>query len=112
MWSRDMHAARSPSPCPEAGWGMGLHPAARLPSSCSSPSSPANPSHSSSATPTTARPLPQEYGAITPGYHIKKHHWITLHGGRDITSKLVKDPPDAPTAEASRDTAVEAVTGP
>jgi predicted DNA-binding protein (MmcQ/YjbR family) len=35
--------------------------------------------------------LRQEHPSITPGYHMNKRHWITVHGGADITGALVGD---------------------
>jgi predicted DNA-binding protein (MmcQ/YjbR family) len=29
--------------------------------------------------------------AITPGYHMNKRHWITIHGGAEISEGLVED---------------------
>lgn len=42
------------------------------------------------ADPEDALALMQEFPSITPGYHMNKKHWITLHASADITAPLVK----------------------
>lgn len=43
------------------------------------------------ATPEDSLALHAEYVAITPGYHMNKRHWITLHPGGDLDRQLVED---------------------
>lgn len=43
------------------------------------------------ATPTDSEALRSGYEAITPGYHMNKKHWITLHPGADLGRQLVED---------------------
>ncbi len=43
------------------------------------------------ATPEDSLALRAEYAAITPGYHMNKRHWITLHPGGGLSRKLVED---------------------
>lgn len=30
------------------------------------------------------------YQSITPGYHMNKKHWISVHGGGEITAELLE----------------------
>ncbi|WP_416966859.1 MmcQ/YjbR family DNA-binding protein [Streptomyces sp. 4F14] len=44
--------------------------------------------------PDDAAALRQQYAEITPGYHMNKKHWITLHGGaldEGLVEELVTD---------------------
>lgn len=35
--------------------------------------------------------LREQHEDITPGYHMNKRHWITLHPGGDLRKQLVED---------------------
>lgn len=35
--------------------------------------------------------LREEYASITPGFHMNKWHWITLHAGEALQEGLVDD---------------------
>ncbi|MFJ9742008.1 MmcQ/YjbR family DNA-binding protein [Streptomyces sp. NPDC101166] len=35
--------------------------------------------------------LREQYAEITPGYHMNKKHWITLHGGGALDRGLVEE---------------------
>lgn len=35
--------------------------------------------------------LREQHEDITPGYHMNKQHWITLHPGGDLQKRLVDD---------------------
>lgn len=41
--------------------------------------------------PDDGRALRQAYADITPGYHMNKKHWITLHPGGELDSGLIDD---------------------
>ncbi|MEU0189804.1 MmcQ/YjbR family DNA-binding protein [Streptomyces afghaniensis] len=41
--------------------------------------------------PDEASALRQQYAEITPGYHMNKKHWITLHGGGALEPGLVEE---------------------
>ncbi|MFF4013972.1 MmcQ/YjbR family DNA-binding protein [Streptomyces sp. NPDC001843] len=41
--------------------------------------------------PDEAAALREQYAEITPGYHMNKKHWITLHGGDAIDHGLVEE---------------------
>ena len=41
--------------------------------------------------PEDGQALRQQHPGITPGYHMNKRHWITLHGERDLTPLLVAE---------------------
>jgi predicted DNA-binding protein (MmcQ/YjbR family) len=43
------------------------------------------------ADPDDAVALREEHADITPGYHMNKIHWITVHGGESIDGKLVEN---------------------
>lgn len=43
------------------------------------------------STPADGRTLRESYRDITPGYHMNKRHWITLHPGGEIDATLVDD---------------------
>ncbi|MCH1883988.1 MmcQ/YjbR family DNA-binding protein [Agrococcus sp. ARC_14] len=43
------------------------------------------------ADPEEARALQSEHADITPGYHMNKRHWITLHPGGSLTTALVDE---------------------
>jgi predicted DNA-binding protein (MmcQ/YjbR family) len=41
------------------------------------------------AAPEDGKALREQYETITPGYHMNKQHWITLHPGGDLRKQLV-----------------------
>ncbi len=43
------------------------------------------------ADPEDSRALREQHEDITPGYHMNKRHWITLHPGGDLGKSLVDD---------------------
>lgn len=43
------------------------------------------------ADPQDAKALRDTYDDITPGYHMNKKHWITLHPGSSLQQDLVED---------------------
>jgi predicted DNA-binding protein (MmcQ/YjbR family) len=43
------------------------------------------------ADPQDAKALRDTYDDITPGYHMNKKHWITLHPGGSLQKGLVED---------------------
>lgn len=43
------------------------------------------------AAPDDARQLREAFSAITPGYHMNKKHWITLHPDGGLDASLVDD---------------------
>lgn len=43
------------------------------------------------AAPEDGKALRDQHGDITPGYHMNKQHWITLHPGGDLPRQLVDD---------------------
>lgn len=43
------------------------------------------------ASPSDARALREAYDAVTPGYHMNKRHWITLHSDGDLDAEIVDD---------------------
>jgi predicted DNA-binding protein (MmcQ/YjbR family) len=43
------------------------------------------------AAPEDGMALREQHEDITPGYHMNKQHWITLHPGRDLRKRLVDD---------------------
>ncbi len=43
------------------------------------------------ATPADARSLREAHRDITPGYHMNKQHWITLHPGGDLNGPSIDD---------------------
>ncbi len=43
------------------------------------------------ADPADSMALRQAHESITPGYHMNKKHWITLHPGEDISKQLIDD---------------------
>jgi predicted DNA-binding protein (MmcQ/YjbR family) len=43
------------------------------------------------ADPEDSRALREQHEDITPGYHMNKQHWITLHPGGDLQKRLVDD---------------------
>jgi predicted DNA-binding protein (MmcQ/YjbR family) len=44
------------------------------------------------ADPEDGKALREQHDDITPGYHMNKQHWITLHPGGDLKKGLVDDP--------------------
>ncbi|WP_104164687.1 MmcQ/YjbR family DNA-binding protein [Cryobacterium sp. N22] len=43
------------------------------------------------AAPEDGKALREEFADITPGYHMNKQHWITLHPGGELPKRLVED---------------------
>jgi predicted DNA-binding protein (MmcQ/YjbR family) len=43
------------------------------------------------AAPEDGMALREQHKDITPGYHMNKQHWITLHPGGDLRKQLVDD---------------------
>ncbi|MDY0892773.1 MmcQ/YjbR family DNA-binding protein [Frigoribacterium sp. CFBP9030] len=43
------------------------------------------------AAPEDAKALREQHDDITPGYHMNKKHWITVHPGGDLSAPLVDD---------------------
>ncbi|MDI9935263.1 MULTISPECIES: MmcQ/YjbR family DNA-binding protein [Rhodococcus] len=43
------------------------------------------------AAPADSAALRQAHGDITPGYHMNKQHWITLHPGGKLDAPLIDD---------------------
>jgi predicted DNA-binding protein (MmcQ/YjbR family) len=43
------------------------------------------------AAPEDGKALREQHETITPGYHMNKQHWITLHPGGDLRKQLVDD---------------------
>lgn len=43
------------------------------------------------ADPADARVLREQHDDVTPGYHMNKRHWITLHPGGGLTDDLVDE---------------------
>lgn len=43
------------------------------------------------ADPDDARALREQYEQITPGYHMNKRHWITVHPGDEVSEELVRE---------------------
>jgi predicted DNA-binding protein (MmcQ/YjbR family) len=43
------------------------------------------------ADPEDSRSLQEAFDDITPGYHMNKKHWITLHPGGRLDASLVED---------------------
>lgn len=43
------------------------------------------------ASPADSQSLREEYEYITPGYHMNKKHWITLHPARGLQTQLIDD---------------------
>jgi predicted DNA-binding protein (MmcQ/YjbR family) len=43
------------------------------------------------AAPEDGKALREQHEDITPGYHMNKQHWITLHPGGDLRKQLVGD---------------------
>jgi predicted DNA-binding protein (MmcQ/YjbR family) len=43
------------------------------------------------AAPSDGRALRKAYEDITPGYHMNKQHWITLHPDGDLDAQFVDD---------------------
>lgn len=43
------------------------------------------------AAPAEGKSLRDAHSDITPGYHMNKRHWITLHAGGSIDRQLVDD---------------------
>jgi predicted DNA-binding protein (MmcQ/YjbR family) len=43
------------------------------------------------AAPEDGEALREQHEDITPGYHMNKQHWITLHPGGDLRKQLVDD---------------------
>lgn len=43
------------------------------------------------AAPEDGKALREQHEDITPGYHMNKQHWITLHPGGELRKQLVDD---------------------
>ncbi|MEU1899510.1 MmcQ/YjbR family DNA-binding protein [Nocardiopsis dassonvillei] len=43
------------------------------------------------AAPEEGEALREQHEDITPGYHMNKRHWITLHPGGNLPQRLVED---------------------
>lgn len=43
------------------------------------------------ADPEDGKALREQHEDITPGYHMNKQHWITLHPGGDLQKRLVDE---------------------
>jgi predicted DNA-binding protein (MmcQ/YjbR family) len=43
------------------------------------------------ADPEDGKALQQQHDDITPGYHMNKKHWITLHPSGDLPTQLIDD---------------------
>jgi predicted DNA-binding protein (MmcQ/YjbR family) len=43
------------------------------------------------AAPEDGKALQEQHEDITPGYHMNKQHWITLHPGGNLRRQLVED---------------------
>ncbi|PYY39711.1 MmcQ/YjbR family DNA-binding protein [Curtobacterium sp. MCPF17_046] len=43
------------------------------------------------AAPEDGKALREQHDDITPGYHMNKRHWITLHPGGKLQKQLVED---------------------
>lgn len=43
------------------------------------------------ADPEDSKALREQSDAITPGYHMNKKHWITLHPSGDLEPELIED---------------------
>ncbi|MGN6760717.1 MAG: MmcQ/YjbR family DNA-binding protein [Leifsonia sp.] len=43
------------------------------------------------AAPEDGKALREQYEDVTPGYHMNKQHWITLHPGGELRKQLVDD---------------------
>ena len=43
------------------------------------------------AAPEDGKALRKQHEDITPGYHMNKQHWITLHPGGDLRKQLVNE---------------------
>lgn len=43
------------------------------------------------ADPEDGRALQEQHDDITPGYHMNKKHWITLHPSGDLQTQLIDD---------------------
>jgi predicted DNA-binding protein (MmcQ/YjbR family) len=43
------------------------------------------------AVPEEGKALREQHEDITPGYHMNKQHWITLHPGGNLQKQLVED---------------------
>lgn len=43
------------------------------------------------ADPEDSKALREQHKDITPGYHMNKQHWITLHPGGELQKQLVDD---------------------
>lgn len=41
--------------------------------------------------PEDALALREQHAGVTPGYHMNKRHWITVHPDRDVTAGLVEE---------------------
>lgn len=41
--------------------------------------------------PEDSKALQEQYAEITPGYHMNKKHWITLHPSGDLQEQLIED---------------------
>ncbi|WP_462418488.1 MmcQ/YjbR family DNA-binding protein [Kytococcus sp. Marseille-QA3725] len=43
------------------------------------------------AAPADGRQLQEAFEQVTPGYHMNKRHWISLHPGDELDAQLVDD---------------------
>ena len=43
------------------------------------------------ADPADSKALREEHEDITPGYHMNKRHWITLHPSGDLSRQLIEE---------------------
>ncbi len=43
------------------------------------------------AAPEDGKALREQHEDITPGYHMNKQHWVTLHPGGNLPEQLVED---------------------
>ncbi len=41
--------------------------------------------------PEDSKALQEQHDDITPGYHMNKKHWITLHPSGDLQTQLIDD---------------------
>lgn len=41
--------------------------------------------------PEDSKALQEQYDNITPGFHMNKKHWITLHPSGDLPAQLIED---------------------
>jgi predicted DNA-binding protein (MmcQ/YjbR family) len=41
--------------------------------------------------PEDSKALQEQYADVTPGYHMNKKHWITLHPSGDLRKQMIQD---------------------